>query len=77
MIYSADEMAMLNVQVFEMETLLDFMEFISDHFLKTHAFVVEESDEGIVVTLVGQSMVTVSTFSVNVKFLKHVLARSA
>ena len=60
-----------------METLLDFMEFISDHFLKAHAFVVEKSHEGIVVTLVGECMVTVSAFSINVKFLKHVLARSA
>ena len=52
-----------------MEAFLDFVEFISDDFLQADTFVVEESDEGVVVTLVGESMVAVSAFHVNVKFL--------
>ena len=52
----AHEVAVLDVQVFESETLFDLVELIKGVFLERDSFVVEKGDQHIEVTLIAHGM---------------------
>ena len=65
----AHEIAMLDVQVFESETLFDLVEVIKGIFLKCDSLVVEKSDHHIIVPFVAHGVEAIAAFFVNVQFL--------
>ena len=72
-VHCRNQVTLFNVQVFEIETFLDFTELIRDDFLEADAFVVEQCDHAVVVTLVTQCVEAGSTVSVYIKLLLHIL----
>jgi hypothetical protein len=68
----AHQVPVLDVQVFESVTFLNFVELIRDDFLKADSFVVKERDKHIVIATVTQSVVARTSLFVDVQVLLHV-----
>jgi len=47
---------LLDVQIFEVETFLHFVELVGYDFLEADSLVVEEGDDGLVVATVAEGM---------------------
>ena len=68
-VHCTHQLAMLDVQVFELETLLNLSELVGSLFLERDSFIVEQSDHCIEISFVTHSVEAMAAFFVNIQFL--------
>ena len=68
-------MTVLDVQVFELVTLLGLVQLVRDHLLQAHSLVVQKCNHRVIVTSVTDVVVAGTPFLVYVKLLTDVFVR--
>jgi len=68
---SADEGALLDVQIFQTVKLLSSVQLVKDDLLERLALEVEHRDQAVVVALVTHDVIAVSTLPIHVQVLDN------
>ena len=77
MVHCTHELSMLDVQVFESETLLDLVELVESVLLERNSLVVEQGGHHLEVPLIAHDMEAMAAFFIKVQFLAEVLGGHA
>ena len=74
--HSFDELALFNVHGFHAEPIFFLLKLIVHDFLQTHALVIQQSDEAIVLAPIGHNMVAINAVVVDVQLVENAVGWS-